>query len=188
MGLAKLIRALQRGGVALRCGEGGYRVWRCQNRKRRALGVMRAIDGDALRADGKIILMEGEHALYHWVGSVEGLVRGKPVPPPAVLLPRRKRRAGRGLLARALDEAVDERDRQRLADAAARFLGDVERAAQPQHVTMNWSSLALGSIDGTRSHGNNLPGYSSARALERLKAARAALGVLKTKATLVEAA
>lgn len=175
MSRAKLTRALMRGGVAERHADGAYRVWRSRNRTRRALGVMRRRDGDALRADGKITLLTGETALYGWAGEREE-VEASPLPPQIVLGDVRPRRRHRALLIRALDGAGDARERERLSDTLAAFLADCEQAAAGQRITMNWHSLASGRADATSRASDHLPGYARARAAARLDALAQALG------------
>lgn len=170
---AKLERALQRGGMAERRTEEGYMVWRCRNKRRRALGVISIRAGDKLRADGTLRLIRGEQALYEWAEKVSVSAQ---FPPPVVLPAAGRRAPRRDVLSRALDEAKDERERARLADAASCFTSDFERAAQPHALTMNWSHLALGKIDASARPRLNLPSRQSAMSARRLEALAASLG------------
>lgn len=176
MGLLKLERALQRGGVALRGAEGAYRVWRSVNRQRRALGTLPNAIGDAWRAEGKLRLQPGEAALYRWAGEPLPDVQVSSLPPSAIMGVPVSRRPPRTLLIRALETSSDERARTRLADAAGRFMGDVEYAALPHAVTMAWHRLATGRVQGGASGGARLPGHAYLRARGRLGAVQAALG------------
>ena len=172
---AKFTRALMRGGVAERRADGAYRVWRSRNRRRRALGVMHRSHGDALRSDGKLALLDGETSLYTWAGEV---VSSSPrvLPPPARNGAQAKRRPARTLLVRALDLAVDDRERTRLTDALGRFSGDAECAASGGSLTMNWQALATGRRGGAPRPTDHLPGYARARAQRRLDQISNALG------------
>ena len=167
MGQAKLTRALMRGGIAERRADGDYHIWRGQNRRRRALGVLQKRRGDELRADGKLTLLAGETSLYTWAGEVAASETSK-VQLPAGLGRSGQRRAPRRLLARALETVRDERARVRLADAAKRFLADSECASSGAAITMNWQALSTGCQGRVPRATDHLPGYARARATQRL--------------------
>jgi len=175
MRAAKLERALMRGGLAERGHAGEYTVWRCRNRQRRALGSMSASYGDALRAEGKLKLLRNEVALYAWAGE-SGELSPVPLPSPIIIGAPKPRRRARCLLVRALDEAVDARERERLSDALKRYLADAELAGNPARTTMNWQKLAIGKCEASPRADNHLPGYARARAMRRVAELHRALG------------
>ena len=176
MGRAKLTRALMRGGVAERRADGAYEVWRSRNRSRRSLGVIPRRAGDALRADGKIALLAGEPALYGWSGSDAFQPKPPLLPAPAITSAVRTRRVKRDLLTRALDGAVDSRERTRLSDAARRFIADSEQALAAPGMSANWTMLQRGRVDGGPMPAANLPGYAGVRARRRLQVVEQEMG------------
>ncbi len=141
MGQAKLTRALMRGGVAERRADGAYKIWRCRNRRRRALGLLNKRRGDELRADGKITLLKGEIDLYGWVSNTESRDSSGLSPVISQSLSK-TRKPSQSLLSKVLGEAQDKRERARFSDAMKKFLNDAECANSTGRVTMNWQRLA----------------------------------------------
>lgn len=165
MGKAKLERALKRGGMAERRTDEGYHVWRCRNRKRRALGVLPLNAGDDLRADGKICLLPGESELYSWAATVQ---REAMPARPQIAAQNTPRKAPRNFLSCAFDCASDERERFRLIDAAQQLSVDFESASNGESLTMNWTKFAHGRVDGGAGTRGAPRSYASARSSRRL--------------------
>lgn len=173
MGRAKLERALKRGGMAERRADDGYRIWRCRNRKRRALGVMPLQAGDNLRAEGKIRLLSGKHELYTWS---EPLQKESLVARPKFSAQNTPRKVPRNFLSCAVDGAIDERERYRLLDAAQQLAADFESASNGRSLTMNWAKLAQGRVDGGAPSFGSQRSYDSVRSSQRLKLVAEMLG------------
>jgi len=174
-GADRLIRALQRGGMAVAAPGGSWAIYRDRDRRRRIVGTLDGVAVEALRSTGSLCPLGTDTATLVWTGPAPRA--SDPVPAPAPLPVEAgspARRPHRSAMVQVLDTLEDPDAAVRARNAALRFNGDIHRAASPQSVTMRWD--AAGAVDGSRGTGGAGMGQSALAAARRLSRIRAALG------------
>lgn len=168
-----MIRALQRGGMAVEGSAQGWEVYRERDRRRRPVGTLDRVAVDALRSSGHLCPLGEAGDRLVWTGPmpepVPEAVRPDPPGEPSSILKRR-----RSPMEQVLGALPDEHNKVRARNAALRLNGDIHRAASPQAVTMRWD--AAGAVDGTRRAGAGGASLAALAAGRRLAAVRAAMG------------
>ena len=169
----RLLRALERGGLARRTGD-QWSVYRGRDLRRTPVGTLRSVEIDALMAEGRLCWFGDGRDAVVWAAADDTGVEARDVKRPCIAAKRTQRRSP---LAQVLDCAKDDRDRARWRDALIRLDRDVERAATSQAATMRWDGA--GHVDGSRASGRAGLALGAVEAAKRLAALRGVLGPLK---------
>ncbi|MEM0985916.1 MAG: DUF6456 domain-containing protein [Pseudomonadota bacterium] len=185
-GSDRLIRALQRGGMAAMTTTGAWSVYRDRDKRRRVIGTLDGVAVDALRGTGHLAPFGSKSDILVWSGpAIPGAgaaateLEDRPIAAPA---PDRTRRVRRSAMEQVMDEMPDETARIRARNAALRFNGDLHRAATPQTMTMRWDPV--GAVDGTPRRGTAGFSGSAAAAARRLATVEGLLGNVRMHALL----
>ncbi|MEM7767806.1 MAG: DUF6456 domain-containing protein [Pseudomonadota bacterium] len=170
----RLIRALQRGGMAASGADGVWSIYRDRDKRRRIVGTMDAVAVDALVSTGRLCALGETGRILVWSGPAVTGAAATPVATP--LIPgKAKPQPRRTPMEQVLAQLSDERTRLRARNAALRLDGDVHRAATPRSVTMRWDGA--GAVDGTRRAGDGAgTSHAAAAAARRIADMRTALG------------
>ena len=163
---ARLIRALQRGGIAASKGDDRWRVWRSQDRRGRVIGTLSGAEIDILRLRNDLKpLGKEEDQLLVWAGQQAECASLAAVAPE--LLPPAEAHV-RSLLEMLIANCASAALRTRIRRACQAYIQDLEDAERGASTTMNWDGLARGRLakGQRRASGFNPP--SSAAAKRRL--------------------
>jgi len=139
----RLVRAIQRGGVAALIRADTWGVWRTRDRRGRMIGTITGADIDIMRLRDQLkpIGGDGEKTLA-W-GGEEG-----PEPQVTARLPDPEKGdalQNRSLLESLIVSSHDPAFRRDLRAACQNYIADVERAsASSDRVTMNWNAFDAG--------------------------------------------
>ncbi len=180
VGTDRLIRALQRGGMAVATASGRWDIYRDRDRRRRVVGALDGVAVEALRSTGALCSLGGSDSVLVWSGPLPEQDTGAPLPVPAAVRPdgtagqRQRQQRQRSAMAQVLEALAEPGAAGRARNAALRLNGDLHRAATPQSVTMRWD--IAGKVDASRSPGGAGMGQAALAAARRLSALRTALG------------
>ncbi len=164
---ARLIRALQSGGMASKLERDLWGIWRGRDRRRRMIGTLTGADVDVLRARECLSQVgEEDPTILIWTGQAEE---------PCALTPsaRALKTAPRGsdpMLLRLLADCHDPKLRGLYRQLAAAYRKDTELAEQRERSPgMNWGTISLGTrVGGGRVSREALPSPDAAKARSRL--------------------
>ena len=138
-----LIRVLARGGMLV-AGADGHRVYRTGDARRGCVGILPDEMVARLKADRALVALCDRAERWGWREGhalPAGMVR-RDAPAtsfPKAGQPNSPRARSATVLEAALGGVEDQRERERLARAAMRFLRDYEAQSLSRSVTMNWS-------------------------------------------------
>ena len=140
----RLIRALQRGGIAASTGDDRWRVWRSQDRRGRVIGTLSGAEIDILRLRNDLKpLGKEEDQLLVWAGQqAECASLAAAVPE---LLPPVEAHV-RSLLEMLIANCASAALRTRIRRACQAYIQDLEDADLGASTTMNWDGLARGRL------------------------------------------
>ncbi|MEO0981986.1 MAG: hypothetical protein AAFX03_04975 [Pseudomonadota bacterium] len=160
-GERRLIRALERGGVAF-LQSSGWEVRRRPDARIRAIGRLSKETAGALIEAGDLrpVGERGERLI--WARAASGASHPGLCPPPT---PAPSRAGRKTLLTKALEGADDGR----LAAAVARLAADVERAATPASVAMRWDDTPATSARRAGRAPSGVDAVAAERRLRRLQ-------------------
>mgnify|MGYP001799354110 CR=1 FL=1 len=171
----RLIRALQRGGVAAQTQENTWGVWRSKDRRGRIIGTLNGAEVEVLRLRRELKPLGAEaNRVLTWAGSrAEATVSVAEAPD----LERLGAANGRSLLETLIANCVSQALRSSIRKACQSFMADLESVDRVGHAkTMNWDALGQPrSAKGQRPD----PGYRPLQvggANARLEALHSALG------------
>lgn len=171
----RLLRALQRGGMAAQIGADRWGVWRGRDRRGRMIGVMSGAEIDVLRM---------REALQPWGGGQppillwnDSVLAPPPEAPSAKRLTAAEPAPTAPLIELILSRCHDRELRQLIRETTQHYRADIECAAQVGAARgMNWDGLALGGrVDGGRSDRELGPAPQVIRAQAALKTIHAQL-------------
>ena len=171
----RLIRALQRGGVAARTQEDTWSVWRSQDRRGRIIGTLSGADVEVLRLRSALKPFGAEaHGVLIWAGCPTETT-GKAAVAPDLAIPSSPH--ARSLLEALIANCASQALRSGIRKACQSFLADLEAIDRSGNSkTMNWDALAQSrSIKSQRKD----PGYRPPQARgakARIEALRSTLG------------
>lgn len=171
----RLIRALQRGGVAARTQTDVWSIWRSSDRRGRIIGSLSGADVEVLRLRNDLKPLGDEvNQVLTWAGQqVELNERERYAPHIALAAPSHARSLLEMLIANCASSSL----RERIRKACQCLMADLEAfegAGNP--VTMNWQSLAQGRLAKGQSLRSEFRTSKSASAQHRLTTVHAALG------------
>lgn len=139
----RLIRALQRGGLAAEIRPDTWGVWRSRDRRSRMIGTMSGAEIDILRLQNKLKpLGKAVAPSLIWSGAIAAPT-GLPGRAPAPTLPQEI--STNAYLQSILLRAPSATYRERVRRACQALIQDVALAEQGgQHLTMNWGAFGGG--------------------------------------------
>ena len=147
---ARLIRALERGGIASQIERDAWGIWRGRDRRCRMIGKLSGAQVDLLRMQKSLApLGEEVPPILIWTGPQQS----SETPASNGTALERILVDGRGsLLQHIISKCRDPALRRSYRRAAQGYLLDIEQIEQPERSPgMNWNALALGGrIDGGR--------------------------------------
>lgn len=170
---ARLVRALQSGGMAVQIGVDRWGVWRRRDRRGRMIGVISGADIDVLRIRSALQQWgDGQPSILLWNKSVHD---PPPAAPSASCLATRQPVTSGPLIELILSRCHDRDLRRLIRKTAQMYRADIECAAQTGGTHgMNWDGLALGGrVDGGRGDREPGPAPQAMRAQAALNAIRA---------------
>ncbi|MEL6415579.1 MAG: hypothetical protein AAFQ15_11635 [Pseudomonadota bacterium] len=142
---ARLLRALQRGGVAASSGGDTWRVWRSQDRRGRIIGTLSGAEIDILRLRNDLKPLGcGEEQLLVWAGERVGRDRDTSTAPDFALVSDQYKRS---LLEMLIANCPSQALRTQIRKACQSYLHDLEDVSRGSSTTMNWHGLARGRLD-----------------------------------------
>ena len=162
----RLLKALQRGGVAASTGDDTWRIWRSQDRRGRVIGTLSGAEVDILRLRNDLKpLGKDEDQVLVWAGKRSEIANTAAGTPD--LLPPAEAHA-RSLLEMLIANCASRFLRARIRKVCQAYIQDIEEADRGAPTTMNWGSLVKGRLvkGQRRASGFNPP--SSAAAKQRL--------------------
>lgn len=173
----RLLRALQRGGLAAEIDPDRWGIWRGRDRRGRMIGVATGGEVDVLRMRNSLQRLGDEMpTLLVWTGPVN---TDEDVHPDAKILDSGPASTRGPLIALLIARCHDRALRRLVRETALRYRTDVEcESRRAEFGGMNWQGLALGGkIDGGKARGAK-EGASSAirRATEALQQIGETLG------------
>jgi len=139
----RLIRALQRGGLAAQIEEDRWGIWRTMDRRGRMVGAMSGAEIELLRMRETLRPSgDGRPPILVWSGPI----LDQPVlTPSASVLERADEMRGAPLLESVLSRCLDLSLRRMIRETVQVYRADVECVHRAGAVSgMNWDSLALG--------------------------------------------
>ncbi len=148
----RLVRVMRKGGMLIQSG-GCWRVYRSKDKRCACVGHVLPTLAERMQGEGAIAPCSKKPERYVWTGSAnEDDKSWRMIPRPQIDAPMRQKRPRRSLLKRALEAEENPAAHVRLAAAANRYIGDVELAAKPQSLTMNWENVRVdgGPVAGGR--------------------------------------
>lgn len=172
---ARLVRALQRGGMAVQIGADRWGVWRGRDRRGRMIGVISGAEIDVLRMREALQPWgEGQPPILVWNKSV---LAPPPDAPSAKRLTAAEPAPTAPLIELVLSRCHDRELRQLICETTQTYRADIECAAQVGAAHgMNWDGLALGGrVDGGRGDREFRPAPQAMRAQAALKTIHAQL-------------
>ena len=149
----RLARVMRKGGMLIHSG-GCWRLYRTRDLRSACVGHVLPALAERMQGEGTISPSQNKPDRYVWSGNANETDRDwRLIPRPHIDRPMREQRPKRSLLKRALEAEENPGAHVRLAAAANRYIGDVELAAKPQSLTMNWDNVrvdggAVGGGDG----------------------------------------
>ena len=171
----RLIRALQRGGVAAQTQDDTWSVWRSQDRRGRIIGTLNGAQVEVLRLRGDLKPLGAEaHRVLIWAGC-QLEANGSVAAAPDLAIPNSAHM--RSLLEALITNCASQALRSGIRKACQSFMADLEVSERSGHAkTMNWDALAqVRSAKGQRGD----PGYRSQQArgaTARIETLHSALG------------
>jgi len=172
---ARLLRALQGGGVAAPQTADSWGIWRRPDRRSRMIGALPGAEIDVLRCRGQLKLLGGS--------VPETLVWHGPVNPVRIsatgpeILEQIDRKSSRSALEHLILNSPGPQRREAVCRIAMAYRQDHALALEPAaHVTMNWQRLQSG--DSTR------PGYQHDPMMRGIPSVRARQAQAKIDAAL----
>ena len=144
----RLIRALQKGGMAAEIGADRWGIWRSRDRRTRQIGVMTGAEIDILRIRGWVQPLGDEAPPVLVCGP--SLLETQHATPSAKRLKQDRQARNEPLIERMLERCPDRALRQLICETVQQYRADVSGASRLGVVPgMNWDGLALGGrIDG----------------------------------------
>lgn len=173
----RLARVMRKGGMLVNSG-GCWRVYRSKDKRSACVGHVLPTLAERMQGEGMIEPSSKRPDRYVWSGNANEIDKSWCIiPRPQIDAPMRQNRPRRSLLKRALEVEENPAAHVRLAAAANRYIGDVELAAKPQSLTMNWDNVR---VDGGPASGSKggFNGHSGAAQI-RLSKLLAVLGKQK---------
>lgn len=155
----RLVRALQRGGVAAAAGADTWQVWRSLDRRGRVIGTLSGAEIDILRlrSDLKPLGNDQDQVLI-WAGKrveLDSVAAAAPDLTPLAGPP------ARSLLEMLIANCPAPALRARIRQACQSYLRDLEDVSRSGSTTMNWEGLARGRLDkGQRQRSSYKPRIS----------------------------
>ena len=140
----RLLRALQRGGVAASSGADTWHIWRSQDRRGRIIGSLSGAEIDILRLRNDLTpLGNGEDQVLIWTGQrAERDLAAVAAPELAPVAGPRKRSLLEMLIANCASQAL----RTQIRDACQAYRQDLEDVSSGPSTAMNWDGLARGRL------------------------------------------
>lgn len=172
----RLIRVLQKGGMAAQIGADRWGIWRRRDRRTRQIGVMSGAEIDVLRIRGWIQpLGDGTPPILVCGPTILETPRATP---SAERLSQDRRVQNEPLIERMLERCSDRALRQLICETVQQYRADVTCASRLGAVSgMNWDGLALGGrIDGGRGRKSPDGSFAASRAQSRLAIIHSELG------------
>ncbi len=171
----RLIRALQRGGLAAQIDRDRWGVWRGRDRRGRMIGVLTGAEVDLLQVrDALAPFGDGAPPILIWSGSI---LAPNTTTPSARVLRSETQFDGRSLIERVITRCHDVELRELIRDTVKTYRADVDLEGRAGATAgMNWDGLALGGrVDGGR--GRRDAGFAErpAQSAATLRALRARL-------------
>ena len=162
----RLLRALQRGGVAAPSDADTWHIWRSQDRRGRIIGSLSGAEIDILRLRNDLKpLGDGEDQVLIWTGRIDERDSGATAAPELALVAEQ---SNRSLLEMLVANCASNALRAHIRDACQFYRQDFEDVSRGISTTMNWDGLARGRLaKGQRQR----PGFeprSARRAEQRL--------------------
>lgn len=155
----RLIKALERGGIAVRLKDDSWGIWRGRDQRGRRIGTLPGSEISAQVGVGHLAPF-GEPSEQRLVWSGPPMVRDSIRPSPNALYdePAGTKPKSLTLLQRVLEACQVPKRRERWVSAVREFANTVELAeAYGAPGGMNWSAMETGGrIDSTRKPGNGL--------------------------------
>ena len=164
----RLLKALQRGGVAASAGDDTWRIWRSQDRRGRVIGTLSGAEIDILRLRNDLKpLGKDEDQLLVWAGNRIDQER-VPIAAPDLAPPAAAH--ARSLLETLIANCASPTLRTRIRKACQAYIRDLEEADRGASTTMNWNGLVRGRLTkGQRRIPNYAPSSSRAAKLRLAK-------------------
>ena len=140
----RLLRALQRGGVAASSGADTWYIWRSQDRRGRIIGSLSGAEVDILRLRNDLTPFgDGEYQVLIWTGNrVKRDSAASAAPSFAPLTNHENRSLLEMLIANCASQAL----RTQIRDACQSYRNDLEAVSRGNSTTMNWDGLARGRL------------------------------------------
>ena len=170
---SRLIRALQRGGLAVLEGK-GWIIYRAGDCRRRSVGKLPNAIIDDLCAKGALVNDEGDPSLLSWGDASIEIETASDGSSLKASKSSTKRARPRSLIEQAARLDKCEAGRSRLLMAANRFLAEVEQASASQFTTMRWDQTPMSRGAAKQPHMG--PGEAASRAAANLRHVRQVIG------------
>ena len=140
----RLLRALQRGGVAASSGADTWHIWRSKDRRGRIIGSLSGAEVDILRLRHDLKpLGDGEDQVLIWTGDRVERDQAAAAAPDLASIPESQKRS---LLEMLIANCASQALRTRLRDACQVYRQDLEDVSRGSSTTMNWDGLARGRL------------------------------------------
>lgn len=140
----RLLKALQRGGVAASTGDDTWRIWRSKDRRGRVIGTLSGAEVDILRLRNDLKPMgKDDDQVLVWAGKRFEQVSISPGAPD--LLPPAEAHA-RSLLEMLVANCPSRFLRMRIRKVCQAYTQDIEEADRGASTTMNWDGLVRGRL------------------------------------------
>lgn len=171
----RLLRALQRGGVAARTRADSWSIWRSADRRGRIIGVLNGADVEILRLRNELKPLGDEsNQVLIWAGPQSEFPQ-RPVQRPDLM--QNDKGQSRSLLEMLITNCASNVLRERIRKACQSYLADLEAVDRSGHATtMNWQTLAQGRVTKNQRFPRAFGEASASAARQRLAGIHAALG------------
>lgn len=147
---SRLLRALQRGGVAASSGADTWHIWRSPDRRGRIIGSLSGAEIDILRLRHDLKpLGDGEDQVLIWTGRQTERNRNASARPDLAPINEHQKRS---LLEMLIANCPSQVLRTRIREACQSYRQDLEDVARGASTTMNWDSLARGRLAKGQRH------------------------------------
>lgn len=170
----RLLRALQRGGVAATSGADTWHIWRSKDRRGRIIGSLNGAEIDILRLRNDLKpLGDGEDQVLIWAGQC---VERDHASMAALDLAPVAEQHKRSLLEMLIANCASQVLRTQLRDACQFYRNDLEDVSRGTSTTMNWDGLARGRLAKAQRQRSSFDPRTSKRAQRRLAKVTEAMG------------
>ena len=140
----RLLRALQRGGVAASSGADTWNIWRSRDRRGRIIGSLSGAEVDILRLRNDLKPVgDGEDQVLMWTGIPVERDRAASAAPSLAPFANYQNRS---LLEMLIANCASLTLRTQIRDACQSYRNDLETVSRGNSTTMSWDALARGRL------------------------------------------